>query len=86
MRDGCRESATSIARSGCAGAERAGEVPAGAARDHRDLDALALRDAVHDLVHGAVAADDDEQLCALVRCPPRELGQLPAAREKSASP
>ena len=33
-------------------------------------------DPVHDLVHGTVAADDDQPLCALVRCPPRELGQL----------
>jgi hypothetical protein len=27
-------------------------------------------------VHGTVAADDDEPLGALVRRPPRELGQL----------
>jgi hypothetical protein len=27
-------------------------------------------------VHGTVAADDDQPLCAFVRCPPRELGQL----------
>ncbi len=57
-------------------AERAGEVPARAAGDHGDLDAFALRDPVHDLVHGTVAADDDEPLCALVRCLPCELGQL----------
>jgi hypothetical protein len=57
-------------------AERAGEVPACAAGDHGDLDALALRNPVDDLVDGTVAADDDQPLCALVRCPPRELGQL----------
>ena len=27
-------------------------------------------------LHGAVAADDDEPLGALVGCPPREVGQL----------
>jgi len=57
-------------------AERAGEVPAGAAGDHGDLDAIALRNPVDDLVYGTVAADDDQPLCAFVRCPPRELGQL----------
>jgi hypothetical protein len=57
-------------------AEGAGEVPARAAGDHGDLDALALRNPVDDLVHGTVAADDDQLLCAFVRRPPRELGEL----------
>jgi hypothetical protein len=52
---------------------RAGEVPAGAARDNRDLD-IALRDPVRDLVDGAVAADDDEELRAAVDRLSRELG------------
>src|SRR5919108_1257115 len=40
---------------------RADEVPAGPAREHRHLDVAAARDAVRDLVHRAVAADDDEE-------------------------
>ena len=42
-------------------AERAHEVAAGAAVDDRELDAVDACDAVHDLVHGPVAADCDEQ-------------------------
>jgi len=53
--------------------ERAGEVPAGSARDHRDLDAVAFRDPVHDLVHRSVASDDDQQLSAFVGGATRQL-------------
>ena len=45
----------------------ADEVPARAARDDRDLDALEPGDPVRDLVHRAVAADDDEQRRAAER-------------------
>ena len=55
----------------------ADEVPARAARDHRQLDVLAPGDPVHDLVDGAVAADDDEQARAAVGRRPRELRELP---------
>ena len=54
-------------------AERAREVPAGPAGDHRELDVVALRDAVCHLVHGPVAAHDDQQLGATVG---RVAGQL----------
>ena len=57
---------------------RAREVPARAARDHRDLD-VALRDAVRDLVHRAVAADDDELRRAAVDRFSRELRQMAGA-------
>src|SRR5205807_237962 len=63
--------------------ERAREVPTGAAGDHGDLDAASPRDAVDDLVHRAVAADDDEQLRTIVRRARGELGELSRrAREK----
>ena len=54
----------------------AGEVPPGAARDQRQLDALAPGDAVDDLVESPVAADDDEQRRAFVGCFSCELAQL----------
>ena len=41
---------------------RANEVPSCSARDHGQLDVFRLGDAVHDLVHRAVPADDDEEL------------------------
>jgi hypothetical protein len=46
--------------------EGAREVPAGPTWDHRDLDAVSTRDPVHDLVHGSVTTDDDQQLGAFV--------------------
>jgi hypothetical protein len=55
---------------------RAHEVPAGAARDHGELDLLRLTDAVHDLVDGAVAADRDEQRGAVRDRAACELRQL----------
>ena len=50
------------------------EVPAGAARDQRQLDSVASSDPLDDLVDGPVSADDDEQRGALVR---RPTGQVP---------
>jgi hypothetical protein len=50
------------------------KVPAGAARDQRQLDSVAARDPLDDLVDGPVTADDDEQRRALVR---RLTGQVP---------
>ncbi len=55
----------------------ADEVPACAARDHRDLDSLEAGDSVRDLVHRAVAADDDEELGAVPRGLRRERAELP---------
>jgi hypothetical protein len=52
--------------------ERAREIPARATGDHGQLDLLALCDAVHDLVHGAIAADDDQELGSIVARPPCE--------------
>ena len=46
--------------------ERAHEVPARAARDDGELDVAGADHAVDDLVHGPVAADDDQQRGALV--------------------
>jgi len=56
--------------------ERAREVPAGAPCDDGELDVVAAGDAVDDLVDGAVAADDDEELRAGVGRVAREPGQL----------
>ena len=57
------------------------EVPAGAARDHGELDVAARSspsEPVDDLVDRAVAADDDEQLRRRrARRRARELGQVP---------
>jgi hypothetical protein len=53
------------------------EVPAGAARDHRQLD-IEAGDAVCDLVQGAVPTDRDEQV-GVGRGLTRELGQVPGA-------
>jgi hypothetical protein len=57
-------------------AERADEVAAGAAVDDRELDVVDSRDAVHDLVHRAVAADGHDQACATRHGVVRELGQV----------
>ena len=56
--------------------ERADEVAAGAAVDDRELDVVDSRDAVHDLVHRAVAADGHDQACATRRGVVREFGQV----------
>jgi hypothetical protein len=56
--------------------ERAHEVAAGPAVNDRQLDALDAGDPVHDLVHGPVAADHDEELGALRRGLAGELRQL----------
>jgi hypothetical protein len=55
----------------------ADEVPAGAARDHRELDVEA-GDPVDDLVHGSVPADRHEQVGVRRRLA-RELGQVTRA-------
>jgi len=57
-------------------AVRADEVPARAARDHGELDAVESRDAVRDLVDGAVAADDDQQRRTVVDGAARERAEL----------
>ena len=58
----------------------ADEVPARAARDHRHLGLIVeIGDPVHDLVHGAVPADDDEQLRAAVGRLAGELAELARA-------
>jgi hypothetical protein len=57
-------------------AVRANEVPAGPARDDRQL-RLQAGDPVRHLVHGPVAADGHDQLCATLGGEARELGELP---------
>ena len=63
-------------------AEAPGEVPARAERDQAELDPVAragAREAVDDLVHRPVAADDDERRRAGRRCLGGELGEVPGA-------
>jgi hypothetical protein len=54
----------------------ADEIPAGAAGNHRQLDAVAPGDPVDDLVDGAVAPDDDEQARAAAGRLPGKLREL----------
>ena len=63
-------------------AEGAHEVAAGAAVDDRKLDALEGRDAVDDLVHGAVAADGDEQARASRRSLTGEVDEVARAARR----
>ena len=63
------------------------EVPPGAPGDHCQLDVLSSGDPVHDLVDGAVPADDHEQARAPGGRFPSELGQLarPLGEERVAA-
>ncbi len=56
---------------------RADEVPPGAVGKHSEVEPLEVGDAVHDLVDGAVASDDDEQCRAALHGFPRERGEVP---------
>jgi hypothetical protein len=54
----------------------ADEVPAGAARDDRELDVPRLGDTVYDLVDGSVAADRNQERRALGDRTARQLGEV----------
>ena len=57
-------------------AVRADEIPAGATRDHSEVDAAAAGQALHDLVDRPVASHGDDQRGAFVSRPRREVAEL----------